>query len=170
HYLYARSLVGQGNPERAAELFQRACEVNPEDYNAPLLLSQTLHGLGRETEADESYKRTLEVIKNHLELNPDDARAVNLGAICLTHLGEREEAVQWAGKATLIDPDNASVLYNVACVYAQLGEVDRAIDCLEQSITSGMGQKEWIENDPDLDPLREHDRFKELLAGLGRSK
>ncbi len=170
HYLYARSLVGQGNPARAAELFQRACEVNPEDYNAPLLLSQTLHALGREAEADKSYQQTLAGIRKHLELNPDDARAVNLGAICLTHLGEREEAVQWAGKATLIDPENASVLYNVACVYAQLGEVERAIDSLEQSITSGMGQKEWIENDPDLDPLREHERFNELLAGLSQSK
>jgi adenylate cyclase len=58
------------------------------------------------------------------------------------------------------------VLYNVACVYAQLGEIDRGIDCLEQSITTGMGQKEWIENDPDLDPLRESPRFSALVESL----
>ena len=29
-----------------------------------------------------------------------------------------------------------------------------------------MGQKEWIENDTDLDPLRESPRFAALLASL----
>jgi hypothetical protein len=29
-----------------------------------------------------------------------------------------------------------------------------------------MGQKEWIENDSDLDPLRNHPRFQALLQRL----
>ncbi len=52
---------------------------------------------------------------------------------------------------------------NVACAYARIGEFDQAIDCLEQSIASGMKQVEWFENDPDLEPLREHGRYKALL-------
>ena len=169
HYLYARSLVGQGKPEEAAEHFRRACEINPENYDAPSLYAQTLHGLGRRAQSEAAYRQALEVVKKHLELNPDDSRAINLGAVCFAHLGEREEAAKWAGGAAIIDPDNPSVLYNVACVYSQLGEVERAIDCLEQSITSGMGQREWIENDPDLDPVREHPRFvtlKQRLNGM----
>jgi adenylate cyclase len=47
-----------------------------------------------------------------------------------------------------------------------LGETDKAIDCLEKSITSGMGQKEWIEHDSDLDSLRGHPRFQALLDRL----
>jgi adenylate cyclase len=58
------------------------------------------------------------------------------------------------------------VHYNVACVFAQLGEVERSIDSLEQSITTGMGQKEWIDHDPDLDPLRDHPRFQQLVQKL----
>jgi len=166
HYLYARSLVGQGKPEEAAEHFRRACEINPENYDAPSLYAQTLHGLGRRAQSEAAYRQALEVVKKHLELNPDDSRAINLGAVCFAHLGEREEAAKWAGRAAIVDPDNPSVLYNVACVYSQLGEVERAIDCLEQSITSGMGQREWIENDPDLDPVREHPRFATLMQRL----
>jgi len=166
HYLYARSLFAQGNLEEAAQRFEKACQVNPEDYNAPQLLAVTYVGLGREADGIEAFKRSLVVIDRHLELNPDDARAIYLGAGSLCHLGEREKAIKWAEKATTIDPDNPSVLYNVACVYSQLGELERSIDCLEESITTGMGQKEWIENDPDLDPLRDNDRFKTLLTRL----
>ena len=168
HYLYARSLAGQGNLAEASKLFEKACEIDPDDYNAPILLAQTLHGLERTEESNTAYRKALQVVNKHLELNPDDARAVNLGAAALCHLGDRDEAVKWASKATVIDPDNPSVLYNVACVYAQLGEIERGIDCLEQSITTGMGQKEWIENDPDLNPLRENPRFQSLLDQLSQ--
>ena len=166
HYLYARSLFAQGELEKAAEEFERACEINPDDYNAPILLAATYFGLGRKGETEAAYDKALLVIEKHLELNPDDARALYFGASALCHKGDNEKAIKWAEKATIIDPDNPSVLYNVACVYAQLGEIDRGIDCLEQSITTGMGQKEWIENDPDLDPLRESPRFAALLQSL----
>jgi len=56
-----------------------------------------------------------------------------------------------------------------ACVFAQLNEVDRALDSLEQSITTGMAQKEWIETDPDLDHLRSHARFRALLDRLDKT-
>jgi serine/threonine protein kinase/Flp pilus assembly protein TadD len=163
HYLYARSLVSQGNHAEAAEMFRRACEINPEDYQAPALLAQTLQAAGRGDETTTAYRRALAVIERYLELNPDDARAVLFGASAMAHLEQRENAIKWAGRASVIDPDNPSVHYNVACVYAQLGEVERGLDSLEQSITTGMGQKEWIDNDPDLNPLRAHPRFRELL-------
>jgi len=164
HYLYARSLVSQGSHDEAAEMLRRACEINPEDYQAPALLAQALQALGRKAETAAAYRRALAVTDKYLELNPDDARAVLFGAIALAHLEEREKALKWAGRASVIDPDNPSVHYNVACVYAQLGEIERGLDSLEQSITTGMGQKEWIDNDPDLNPLRAHPRFPALLA------
>ena len=41
------------------------------------------------------------------------------------------------------------------------GDADKAFECLEGSITS----KSWIENDADLDSLREDPRYRRLLAG-----
>ncbi|MFQ5817585.1 MAG: tetratricopeptide repeat protein [Terriglobia bacterium] len=99
-------------------------------------------------------------------MNPDDARALYFGAGALCQLGEKGRSVEWARRAMTVDPDDSSVLYNVACVYSLLGEVEKGIDCLEKSITSGMGQREWIEHDPDLDTLRNHPRFQALLERL----
>ena len=113
-----------------------------------------------------AYRRALKVTQEHLELHPDDARALYLGASSLIQLGDIDGGLKWAARATAMDPDNPSVLYNVACVYAQVGEIEKAIDCLEDSITTGMGQKEWIEQDPALDSLRENPRFQELVAKL----
>ena len=55
-------------------------------------------------------------------------------------------------------------VYNVACGFAVLGEVERAIDCLERCYQMGFAHHDWIRNDPDLDSLRQHPRFQALLA------
>jgi hypothetical protein len=44
-----------------------------------------------------------------------------------------------------------------------LGESDRALDCLERGVQNGFGHREWIENDPDLNSLRELPRFQNIL-------
>jgi adenylate cyclase len=55
------------------------------------------------------------------------------------------------------------VLYNVACGYSMLGELDEAIDCLERAVESFVNW-DWLEHDSDLNPLRSHPRFQKLLA------
>ncbi|MCH7713629.1 MAG: tetratricopeptide repeat protein [Chloroflexi bacterium] len=166
YYFYARTCWPQGKPEKAAELFEKACEVNPEDYQGPLFLANTYNGLGRKTKAETAYRRSLEIIERHLELNPDDARAHYLGANALIQLGEGKRGLKWARRALAIDPGDALILYNVACIYALSEEIEEAIDYLEKSAKAGATHKEWIEHDSDLDPLRSHPHFQTLLAQM----
>jgi TolB-like protein/Tfp pilus assembly protein PilF len=165
-YFYARACVAQGKLERSAELFEQACRMRPEDYVAPAFLGGINDALGRKNESEAAYRRALDAAEGHLELFPEEPRALYMGAISLAALEDNERARDWADRALVADPEEPIVLYNVACTYARLGEIEKAIDCLDEAITFGMGQKEWFEHDSDLDPVREHPRFQALLERL----
>ena len=166
YYFYARTYFAQGKLAEAAQWFEQASRVRPEDYQAPLLLAPVYNGLGHQAEAERASRRGLQVVEKHLELHPDDARAFCLGAGALCQLGERARSLEWAGRALAIDPEEPSILYNVACAYARLGQPEEAMDYLEKAIKYGFGHKEWIENDSDLNSLRSHPRFQALLEKL----
>ena len=63
-------------------------------------------------------------------------------------------------------PDDPAVWYNVACMYACMGETERALAYLEKSIGSGTGGREWTKHDPDFDSIRDDPRFQALVAKL----
>lgn len=87
-------------------------------------------------------------------------------AVSLCRLGRVEEGMLWAERALDIDADDAGVRYNVACLFAVAGQVDRALDCLEEAVAVGFGNREWLERDPDLDGVRQEPRFAEVMARL----
>jgi TolB-like protein/Flp pilus assembly protein TadD len=166
HYLYARACMQEGCLEEAVRHYEEASRVRPEDYQALLLMQAPLKGLGRMADAQAALRRGLQVAEKHLELNPDDARALYLGASALVQLGDRERGLEWARRAFNIDPEDSGVLYNVACVYTLVGQTDDAIECLEKAVQNGFGHREWLENDTDLNALRGDPRFEALRRKL----
>ncbi|HKS95718.1 MAG TPA: protein kinase, partial [Terriglobia bacterium] len=163
YYFYARACVQQGKQEEAARLFEKASEVKPDDYQSPQLLGMVYHSLGRNADADEAYRRAWQRAEKHLELHPDDARALYLGANALCQLGERARSLDWARRALAIDPEDCGILYNIACVYALLGKPEESIDCLDKAMTHAYWYKRWAQHDSDLDSLRNHPRFQALM-------
>ncbi|HEU5171015.1 MAG TPA: protein kinase [Gemmatimonadales bacterium] len=164
HYFFGRACFLQGLREEAARHFEDAARVRPEDFQSRNLLASVLQGLDRDEDAKAARREALQVIERHLELYPDDARALYMGANSLVLLGEAARAIEWTERALALDPEDTSILYNVACVYALGGDADRALDCLEQTARLGMRNRAWIENDSDLDSLRGQPRFQALLA------
>jgi serine/threonine-protein kinase len=81
-------------------------------------------------------------------------------------MGEPARALDWASRALALDPDDSGVLYNVACVYALGGRTSDALGALEKAVHNGFGHREWLENDTDLDSLRDDQRFKALLQRI----
>jgi len=163
-YFFARNKVHEGDLERALKLLQRAAKVRPEDYQSVLLQAQLYHSLGDQKRELEVARKGIERTRAVLELNPDDNRAYNLGAFALLRLGERDEAVRWMRESLRKAPMDSIVNYNAACFYALAGEVERALDCLENCyLKVGNLNREWLLHDSDLDNVREHPRFAKIL-------
>ncbi len=166
YYFYARVAFAQGKLERAIELYERSSDVNPHDYQAPLLVAQSYADLGRQAEAEASRRRGIQLAEARLKLNPDDSRARYMGANGLVALGEYEKGLDWARQALAMDPGEPMILYNVACIQALAGRVEEAIDTLERAVRSGLNQKGWLEHDSNLDPLRGNPRYHALIRLL----
>jgi TolB-like protein/Flp pilus assembly protein TadD len=166
YYFYARFAFAYGYPENAIELYRKAAEVNPQDYQAPLLAAQIYTDLGRNAEAEASRLRGIKIAEARLKLNPDDVRALYMGANGLVALGECEQGLEWANRALAMDPEEPMVLYNVACIQCLAGRVQTALDTLEKAVTSGLTEKGWLVHDSNLDALRGDPRFQALLQQL----
>jgi serine/threonine protein kinase/Flp pilus assembly protein TadD len=168
-YFYARTCFRQGKLEEAVRLFERATDVR-EDFQALLLRALAIEGLDEHERAQVAYRRALDAIQRQLDINPEDTRALTLGAGCLARLGEDEKAVEWIHRADSIDPDDAVILYAIACVYGILGSREKAIEYLQKAVEAGFGNFGWIENDPDLDSIRADERYQSIIQGLRGSE
>ncbi|HZK78703.1 MAG TPA: tetratricopeptide repeat protein, partial [Gemmatimonadaceae bacterium] len=165
-YWYGMGLQAEGRFEDAVKMFERASTLRPEDYQSAHFLGQAYKSLGREEEEKTHLRRGLSLMEGSLELNPDDARAANLAAGVFASLGEAEPAIKYAERSLAIDPEDPMLLYNVACMYSSLGRIDQAITCLERAVEKGFGHREWIDNDPDLNAIRDNPKYQAIVDAI----
>jgi TolB-like protein/Tfp pilus assembly protein PilF len=165
-YFYARHAFANGDSPKAARLYEEAEALRPEDYQSPTLVAQIYGDLGQTEKAMAAHRRGLRKAEETLRLHPDDTRARYMGANALLILGDREKSLEWARAAIAQEPDEPMVLYNVGCIFSLAGETEKAINVLERAVERGLTQRGWFEHDSNLDPLRAHPRFQELLKRL----
>jgi adenylate cyclase len=107
-------------------------------------------------------------VEKMLAQDANNAAAMGMGALCLGALGQGDRAKEWIGRALLIEPDNMNARYNFACFLTTLlkePDLDAALELLGPVFESlAAGFLEHARVDPDLDPLREHPRFKAMVA------
>lgn len=90
---------------------------------------------------------------------------VNRDAIALLDAGRHAEARELLLDALERYEDRESVLYNLACAEAQMGQADAAFRHLGEAFRLRPAFAEHAGEDPDLEPLRDDPRFAELTAG-----
>lgn len=166
-YFFGRAKVHEGDLERALSLFDRASRVRPDDFQSVLLQAQLYTSLGQKNKAIEVTREGIERVRAILEINPNDNRALNMGAFALLRLGQTKEAVKWMTTSLKNAPMDSIIQYNGACFFSLAGDVGHALDCLEHCLIKvGNISREWLEHDSDMDNIRNHPRFAEIISNF----
>lgn len=77
---------------------------------------------------------------------------------------EYEEAIASYDQALEIKPDYPSAFYNKACYYALQGNIEKALENLQQAINLNLNKsREMAKTDLDFDGIRENKRFQALI-------
>jgi adenylate cyclase len=169
HLFYGRHAFASGQHAKAIRMYQRAHELQPDDYQTLALLATSYRKVGDLAHFTANSRAAMTRIDRHLELYPEDVRALQLGSTVLAGLGERERAAEFAERALALRPDQFAAIYNAACAFALIGERERALGLVERFRESGWGNLDWIAEDPDLDSIRDEPRFKAVMQALANS-
>jgi non-specific serine/threonine protein kinase len=162
--LLGRAYFASGRFAEAAAVTEQAIEANGDDYNTYIPYVGSLNRLGRGTEAMDVNRRMTIVLRQQLELVPEDVRARILLAVNLASFGEAEESVRHLQTAVALRPNDGNTLYNAACTYGVLGKKAEALETLKKAFAAGYGLKDWAAKDKDLDCLHDDPEFQKLVA------
>jgi tetratricopeptide (TPR) repeat protein len=80
--------------------------------------------------------------------------------------GRRDEAIKILRELTEISNRTYVPAYDLATIYAGLGETNQAFECLERFSRDHSGRAFYLKTDPRLDSLRTDRRFKALLKRM----
>ncbi len=179
-----------GHPERARQAYDAALSIwrrLAEDHHTVakyrtqmaevhnsigLILSQ----MGK-PEAAAEYAEAVKDWDKAIELSTP-AEQPNLRAGRVTsrlYAGQHAEAIAEAAELTKSPIWDAGQWYNFAIAYAVVSSkvfdnkqeyADRALELLQQAVKAGYKDAAHMKKDTDLDPLRDRDEFKKLLAEL----
>jgi serine/threonine protein kinase/tetratricopeptide (TPR) repeat protein len=188
HYCNLGSYTrAEGKLAESLDLFAKAIatltqvqEKNANDDRARSFLRISYSARAKALDRLHKYADAVKDWDKAIELSPknDQMRFQVARATSLLQLGDVSNAIAEVVRLTE-EAGDANQRYSIACFYAvAAGELasnkqeyaDRAMELLQKAVQAGFRDAAWMAKDPDLDPIREREDFKELLNKLQESK
>ena len=162
YYLLCRALFSAGRYQEIVDVAEAAIEASGEDYNVYVPIVNALGALGKEEAKRNMTQRRVAAFENHLKQVPEDARARILLGSDYAYLGRPDDALRELNLAVTLRANEASILYNAACLYCGLKKKQEALDTLRKAWEAGFKDAVWARRDPDLLILHGDPEFDRL--------
>jgi serine/threonine-protein kinase len=135
----------------------KVLELEPDHVNALSFLggAYTLNGQREEGIA---------ALQRAIELDPDNLFRVTQLAWAYARSERREQALETLQE---IDVEPGPILKEIAIVYGELGDLNRAFEYLDRAYAEDPGNLAYMRADPTADSLKNDPRFAELMRKLG---
>jgi non-specific serine/threonine protein kinase len=162
YYLLCRALFAAGRYQEILDVAEVAIEASGEDYNVYVPIVNCLGAMGKEEAKRNMTLRRIAAFENHLKQVPEDARARVLLGGDYAFLGRSDDALRELNLAVTLRANEASILYNAACLYCSLEKKLDALDVLRKAWEAGFRDAVWARRDPDLISLHGDPEFDRL--------
>ena len=83
-----------------------------------------------------------------------------------TKKGLYQEGLKIDQRLSLLKPEDPVILYNLACSYSLVNDIDQALVTLKKAVFFGYDDLEYIVQDRDLLNLRQDARFTEYFSAI----
>ena len=161
-YLLCRALFAADRYQEVVDIAESAIAASGEDYNVYVPIVNSLGHIGTEEAKHSMTLRRMAALEGHLKRVPEDARArIVLGAD-YAKCGREDDAMRELNLAVTLRANEASILYNVACVFCLLKKKAEALDALRKAWEAGSKDSVWARRDPDLAMLHGDPEFERL--------
>jgi TolB-like protein/Tfp pilus assembly protein PilF len=161
----ARLSFTQKRLPEAIRYYEKAAALMETDFSSVSLLMTCYKAIGDFERMREAARRCLARAEKITTQEPDNGLALGYVVVSLCNLGEPERAKDLAKRAMLLDPDNLTMRYNFGCGFAQIGELETALDLLGPVFERDAAETiNWAKVDPDLNPVRGDPRFTAMIA------
>jgi eukaryotic-like serine/threonine-protein kinase len=152
-----------GENGKAAEAMRKAVDLNPHDHTLWRNLADSYRQVPSLTsQAPATYAKALEVAQQQLTVNPTDKDALSGAALYEAHLGDATAAKKYITRALQQAPKDSDALFTAALVYEIIGDRQRAVTMLQDSIVAGFSIED-VKREPELQALRADKRYQQML-------
>ena len=163
----ARLIFRQGRYRDAIPFFQKAASLMETDWHNPSMLLSCFQATGDAAALRKTAEMVVERSEKAIAKDPANASALGSGAAGLAIIGEEQRAKDWIDRALLLEPDNISMRYNLACALTvNLNDHDGALALMapwfDRVLSATMIKH--LEADPDMEAIRDDPRYKDMLA------
>jgi non-specific serine/threonine protein kinase len=159
-YLLCRALFSAGRFQEVVDIMETALEASGEDYNVYVPIANSLGALGKRDAYMNLLQRRMSALENHLKHVPEDARARILLGSDYAEIGRTEDALKELNLAMTLRANEASILYNAACLYAMLKRKPESLEALKKAWEAGFRDVSHARRDPDLAILHGEAQFE----------
>ena len=147
----------------SAHTFEKAVSLNERSYVLWGNLADAEDRThGRRAQAQEAYRKAISLAEKELQVNPRDTGVLGDLADYHSMLGKRAQALSYLRQALALGPGNASIKFQAAQVYVQLGDNNTAVRWLAEALKAGYSPT-LVRDSPAMDNLRSDPRVQELL-------
>ena len=128
----------QGRFEEALVPYLKAVETSPNVDGWLSNLGDGYRWVGQSQKAIETYDRAVALAYKALQVNPSNASARSYLGTYYAKKGDTAQGIRLVREAATADPNDVSILYNVAVVHALAGQPGPALEALERSLKAGI--------------------------------